>query len=91
MSAKELAIQDIKNELEKNHKCFLAFRTELNPIMDKLVSEHLKAQQKASNQVLWPSTRPSRSATQLIARCFFCKSDSSIKYDNYSEYYDRTV
>lgn len=42
--AKKQAILDIKKELARDHKCFLAFHTSLNPIMDKLVNEQLKAQ-----------------------------------------------
>lgn len=45
MSVKETAIQDIKESLRIQGKCFLAFRNELNPIMDTLVNEQLKAQQ----------------------------------------------
>lgn len=41
--AKQQAIQDIKEDLEKNHKCFLAFHTELDPIMEQLVNEQLRA------------------------------------------------
>ena len=48
MSAKESAIQDIQSELEKQGKSFLAFRTQLDPVMDTLVSEQLKLQEKAS-------------------------------------------
>lgn len=45
MSAKQQAVQDIKESLRIQGKCFLAFRSELNPIMDTLVNEQLKAQQ----------------------------------------------
>ena len=48
MSAKESAIQDIQSELEKQGKSFLAFRTQLDPVMDSLVDEQLKLQEKAS-------------------------------------------
>ena len=44
MSAKSVAIKDIKQELSLHGKCFLAFRTELNPVMEELVSNQLKAQ-----------------------------------------------
>ena len=39
MSAKEQAIMDIRQDLQSNGKCFIAFRANLNPIMDKLVNE----------------------------------------------------
>ena len=48
MSVKDVAIQDIQSELEKEGKSFLAFRTQLDPVMDSLVSEQLQAQEKAS-------------------------------------------
>ena len=44
MNAKSQAIKDIKQELSLHGKCFLAFRTELNPVMEELVSNQLKAQ-----------------------------------------------
>ena len=44
MSAKQQAIKDIKQELSLHGKCFLAFRTELDPVMEELVSNQLKAQ-----------------------------------------------
>ena len=49
MSAKEQAILDIKEDLKKSHKAFLAFHTKLNPIMDKLVRNQITAQYKLSN------------------------------------------
>ena len=48
MSAKEQAVMDIQSELEKQGKSFLAFRTQLDPVMDTLVSEQLKLQERAS-------------------------------------------
>ena len=42
--AKEQAILDIKEELSKNHKCFLSFRKALNPIMDLLVESQIEQQ-----------------------------------------------
>jgi hypothetical protein len=37
MSAKDYAVQDIQEELTKQGKCFLAFRSELDPIMSSIV------------------------------------------------------
>lgn len=45
MSAKEKAIEDIRESLRVQGKCFLAFHKELNPIMDELVNEQIKAQE----------------------------------------------
>ena len=44
MSAREVALQDIKESLREEGKCFIAFRKNLNPIMRKLVSKHIKDQ-----------------------------------------------
>lgn len=48
MSAKEQAILDIKEDLKKTSKCFIAFRTKLNPVMNYLVHQQLKAQRVKS-------------------------------------------
>lgn len=45
MTAKQKAIQDIKECLRQESKAFIAFRTELNPIMDELVKQQLKEQE----------------------------------------------
>ena len=47
-AAKQQAIQDIKEDLEKNHKCFIAFFTELDEVMEELVNEQNEQQQKIS-------------------------------------------
>ena len=44
MSAKETAIRDIKEDLKQNHKSFIAFHKELNPIMDRIVKKQLEKQ-----------------------------------------------
>ena len=44
MSAKEKAIQDIKEDLKKEKKVFLAFINDLNPIMDSLVKNQIQQQ-----------------------------------------------
>lgn len=48
MTAKQKAIQDIKECLRQESKAFIAFRTELNPIMDELVEQQLKKQEALS-------------------------------------------
>ena len=47
-SAKQQAISDIKESLTLQGKCFLAFRAELDPVMEKLVEEESKKQLIAS-------------------------------------------
>ena len=42
--AKFIATMDIKQDLRKQGKCFIAFRVELNPVMRELTKEYLKAQ-----------------------------------------------
>lgn len=81
MTAKDLAVQDMIPELEKQNKCFLAFRQELNPIMRKLVSQHIKAQREATNTF----NSFSQANSQLIARCFFSKGE--VIFENYTKYY----
>ena len=44
MSAKDQAILDIQEELTKQGKCFLAFRSELNDVMDEIVHEYSEQQ-----------------------------------------------
>ena len=45
MSVREVATKDIKKSLSIEGKCFLAFRTDLNDVIDQLVEEQLKAQE----------------------------------------------
>ena len=42
MSVKELATRDIQEELSRQGKCFLAFHSELDPLMDRIVENELK-------------------------------------------------
>jgi len=49
-SPRTIAVQDIKIELDKQGKCFIAFRTELNPIMREIIKEYNR-QQKEVNHV----------------------------------------
>ena len=44
--AKKQAIQDIKEELARNHKSFIMFRSNLNSVMNKLVKEQITEQEK---------------------------------------------
>lgn len=49
-SPRTIAMQDIRVELNKEGKCFIAFRTELNPIMREIIKEYNR-QQKEVNYV----------------------------------------
>ena len=49
-SPRTIAMQDIRVELNKEGKCFIAFRTELNPIMREIIKEYNR-QQKEVNHV----------------------------------------
>ena len=44
--AYEKAVEDILNDCESRGKCFMAFRSNLNPVMDEIVSEYLKEQEQ---------------------------------------------
>ena len=45
MSAKDYAIEDIKNDLQQHGKCFIAFITELDETMDNLVNQQIYLQE----------------------------------------------
>lgn len=45
MTAKGQAIQDIKDELKSEGKCFIVFITELTPTINKIVGEYIKQQE----------------------------------------------
>lgn len=81
MTAKELAIQDIQKDLKKQGKCFIAFRTELDPIMRTLVHNQLDAQRITNPD---PTIK---GRSQLIATCLFCKDTGKAILNNYSHYY----
>lgn len=53
MTARSQAIQDIKESLSEEGRCFLSFRKELNPTMRELIKVYTKLQAKKShgNQV----------------------------------------
>ena len=80
MTAKEQAILDIQEELTKQGKAFIAFRTELNPIMDALVKEQLEESRLFYDPLL-------KAKSQLVATCMFCKETGKSKLVNYSKYY----
>lgn len=44
MTARQQAIKDIKDDLKKEGKSFIAYRTELNPVMNELVNNQIKKQ-----------------------------------------------
>ena len=48
MTAKKQAMRDIRNSLKLQGKVFIAFHKELDPVMEKLVTNHIKRQQCAS-------------------------------------------
>ena len=83
MTAKQTAIQDIKDDLKLQGKSFLAFRNELNTVMNKLVFHHIMEQK--CQQSLFP-IHCTRANSQLVAHCLFCKGE--VKLTNYSKYYE---
>lgn len=80
MTAKTLAIHDIKQDLMEQNKCFLAFQETLNPVMDKLVQEQITLQQSLYGL-------PTKANSQLIAHCHYCKATGQVIYQNYDKYY----
>ena len=48
-SPRTIAVQDIRIELDKQGKCFIAFRTELNPIMREIIKEYNRQQKEADH------------------------------------------
>lgn len=48
MTAKEAAVIDIKEELSKNNKSFIAYRTNLDGVMSDIEQSYLDAQKKRS-------------------------------------------
>ena len=81
MTPKDLAVKDIKDDLMKENKAFLAFHNELNPAMRKIVFSQIKEQIAITD----PFKLPVRHKFQLTARCFFCKTTGKVKLVNYSD------
>ena len=50
MTARQQAERDIRESLKQNHKSFIAFRKELNPVMKEIVSEYTEAQEKSKEE-----------------------------------------
>lgn len=48
-SPRTIAMQDIRVELNKEGKCFIAFRTELNPIMREIIKEYNRQQKEVNH------------------------------------------
>lgn len=46
MSARQCAEMDIRKELSRQGKCFIAFVKKLDPVMEYLVNEQLKEQEQ---------------------------------------------
>ena len=82
MTARQAAIRDIQDDLRQNHKCFIAFKRELNPVMDKLVRNQLEQQ-----NILNLFHPHSKADFQLEAHCFFSKANQSAVLTNYDNYY----
>lgn len=83
MSAQECAIQDMLPELQKQGKSFLSFQKELNPVMEQLI--HSQVMQQIAAARLYPP--PPKSQVQLVAKCFFCKSNGTAHFEFYDHYY----
>jgi len=82
MNAKEQAVTDIKEDLEKQGKSFIAFHSELDSIMRKLVSNKIREQESIS----YPFNIISGERTELVAHCTFC--NGTVVFTNYNKYYE---
>ena len=82
MTPKDLAVRDMKEDLRRQNKSFLAFHNKLNPAMRKIVSAQIREQVSITNHF----NMPVRHKTQLMARCFF--ANGQVKLENYSKYYE---
>lgn len=49
MTAEKSAIEDIKDDLMRESKSFLAFRRKLNPVMQKMVKDYIELQKEVGN------------------------------------------
>ena len=85
MSAREIALRDIQDDLNKENKQFINFRSNLNSVMRRLVSNHIKQQQCKSSNSLWAY---SKANSQLVARCLFSFATEKATLCNYNHYYD---
>jgi len=83
MNVKQLAIQDIVEDLKHENKTFIAFRNELNPVIRKIVAKQIGLQNKISSPLF------TKKPAQLIAHCFFMKSTGKSTLYNYSKYYEK--
>lgn len=84
MTAKQIAIQDIKNEFKLSGKTFLAYKQELNGIMRKLVSNQIKEQKKVAFTLF--SYVP-KANCQIVAQCKY-KAPNDVTLELYDEYYE---
>lgn len=48
-TARAAALRDIKESLKKEGKCFLAFRSDLNSIMEEIVDTYATLQDEETN------------------------------------------
>lgn len=46
MTAREIALRDIKEELKQESRSFISFRTELNPAISQIVKDYSKIQEE---------------------------------------------
>ena len=49
MTAREYATEKIKEELAKEGKCFIAYRTDLDEAIDAIVEDYLIGQEQLNN------------------------------------------
>ena len=82
MTAKQQALKDIQEDLQKENKSFCGFILRLNPIMQNLVHEQLidQAKKNRENNPRKRITRPMHSTH--IATCFLINGNTQLKRYN---------
>ena len=85
--ARKKAVEDMMADLEREHKSFIAFRRDLNPVMNDLEHDYLHAQRH-----LVDIERPKviRVNGQLMAHFYFCVTTQSVRCKNYLTYYQKS-
>lgn len=86
MTAKQLAIQDIKDDLMQHSRCFIAYNQRLTPVINSLVKSYIKAQEAVSN-IQTPYNMTYKTNAQLIARCTYIPQTGKVRFENFSHYY----
>lgn len=53
MTAEEVATQDIKDALRQDSKCFIAFKRDLDPVIEEVTESYVKQQEDLDNKPIF--------------------------------------